>query len=142
MRGTTIVAVSGIANQGKSSSIKLAYSLLRKEFPNAQIEEIQIGVDITVVITINGVKVGIESQGDPNSRLFDSLEHFVKIGCKIIVCATRTRGGTVEAVEALSNKFRIEWLSPNPTTSKSKEDHANGVVAQQIVNIVLFALRA
>ena len=70
MKNRTIIAVRGVANQGKSASIKIVYSLLRELYPAAKIEELNIGVDITVVITIDGVKVGIESQGDPNSRLF------------------------------------------------------------------------
>lgn len=136
MNNRTIIAVRGVTNQGKSASIKIAYSLLRELYPAAHIEEFHFGVDITVVITINGVKVGIESQGDPNSRLFQSLEHFVKIGCKVIVCATRSRGATVEAVNSLAGKFRVEWYPKQGVSSASTHAAANRFFAQQIVAAV------
>lgn len=140
MKIKTIIAVRGVANQGKSASIKIAYSLLRERYPTAKIEELHIGVDITVVITIDGVKVGIESQGDPNSRLFQSLDHFVDIGCKVIVCATRSRGATVEAVNSLAGKYRIEWYPKQSVSSASKHAVANRSVAQQIVAAVQAAI--
>lgn len=142
MKSKTIIAVRGVANQGKSASIKIAYSLLREIYPTAKIEELHIGVDITVVITIDGGKVGIESQGDPNSRLFQSLDHFVNIGCKVIVCATRSRGATVEAVNSLAGKYRVEWYSKQGVSSSSKYEAANRSVAQQIVAAVQAAIDA
>lgn len=142
MKIKTIIAIRGVANQGKSASIKIAYSLLKGIYPAAKIEELYIGVDITVVMTIDGVKVGIESQGDPNSRLFQSLDHFVNIGCKVIVCATRSRGATVEAVNSLAGKYRVEWYPKQGMSSESKQAAANQSVAQQIVAAVQAAVDA
>jgi hypothetical protein len=138
----TIIALQGVANQGKSTSIKMAYALLKAAYPSAKIDERFIGADITVVITINGVKVGIESQGDPNSRLFESLGHFVKVGCKAIICATRSRGKTVEAVNALAGKYKIDWHPKSSASSVQKEEAANRAVARQIVSAVQAAIDA
>lgn len=67
------------------------------------------GRDIKVLITINGVKIGIESQGDPikNTRLPDSLAEFVEIGCEIIVCAARTYGRTRDVVDDVAKGYEI-----------------------------------
>ena len=45
-------------------------------------------IDVKAIMDINGHKVGIESQGDPNGRLKESLSDFVKAKCSIIICAT------------------------------------------------------
>lgn len=142
MKTKTIIVLRGVANQGKSTSIKMAYALLKNAYPNAHFQELHIGVDITVVITINGTKIGIESQGDPNSRLFASLDHFVSIGCKVIICATRSRGKTVEAVNALEGKYKIDWHSKSSAPSAAKQDAANRFVAQQIFAAVQAAIDA
>jgi hypothetical protein len=142
MKTKTIIAVRGVANKGKSGTIKIVYSLLKKLYPTAVIEELTIGVDITVVMTIDEVKVGIESQGDPNSRLFNSLGHFVKIGCKVIVCATRSRGATEEAVNSLAGDFQVEWFPKISISSASQHEAANRSDAQQIVAAVQAALDA
>ena len=138
----TLIALSGVANQGKSTSIKIAYDMIKTAYPKAHFDEIIIGVDITVVITIDGVKVGIESQGDPGSRLFRSLDHFVKVGCKVIVCATRTRGATVDAVSALSGKYNIIWLNKTRASSIQAQGTSNRSIAQQIFNAVKIAISA
>ena len=91
-------------------------------------------------MTINAVKVGIESQGDPGSRLFKNLKYFVKIGCKVIVCATRSRGATVEAVNSLAVDFRVEWFSKVSISSASEHEAANRSDAQQIVAAVQAAI--
>ena len=80
----------GISNTGKSSTIRMIYNLLISKYPEAIKEIVNIGkTDITVVLTIKGIKIGIESQGDPNiviSKIVLSM--FIKIGCSIIVCAS------------------------------------------------------
>lgn len=135
----TLIALRGTANQGKSASIKEAYLLLKQAYPNAIVEEIWISVDITIAITINGAKVGIESQGDPNSRLFPSLKHFAKIGCNVIICATRTRGGTVDFVDTLKKQYSIQWLNKSGTSPRGRAA-ANSATANDIFTRVKLAL--
>jgi hypothetical protein len=142
MKSKTIIAGRGVANTGKSATIKIVYSLLKELYPTAIIEELHMGVDLTVVMTIDDLKVGMESQGDPNSRLFNSLDHFVKIGCKVIVCATRSRGATVEAVNSLAGDFLVEWFPKVSISSASNHEAANRSDAQQIVAAVRAAIDA
>src|SRR3989304_3812381 len=113
----TIVAVRGVANLGKSASIKKTYQLLKSAYPNAIFDEIVVSTDITIIIAINGVKIGIESQGDPNRRLFSSLNRFVQAGCKVIVCATRSRGKTLPTMQWRKKSLRLfnRPLTHNPS---------------------------
>lgn len=99
----TVIALSGFEKTGKTSTIKKFYELLKLKYP--EIKEIHShigGGDIQKILELNGVKIGIESQGDPDSRIFESLKMFSeKEKCDIIVCAIRTKGGTLNAVNKL-----------------------------------------
>ena len=135
----TLIAVRGVANRGKSASIKEVYLLLKRAYPGAEFEDIFIGADITAIITINGLKVGVESQGDPNSRLFKSLPHFVRRGCQVIICATRTRGETVDLVNKYADRYSVSWLDKS---SAPNEDAANRATALKILAMVQSSLGA
>ena len=55
--------------------------------------------------------MGIESQGDPSSRLRQSLSAFVAAKCDIIFCACRTSGMTVGWVNSLSPGYSIHFVT-------------------------------
>lgn len=75
-----IIANTGIGNQGKSSSIKEVYNLLVSRYPdNVQIIHPVESGDVKAIVDVKGVRIGIESQGDPNSRMFQSLQDFLKV---------------------------------------------------------------
>ena len=131
-----IIALRGVGNRGKSQTIKDACDLLAK-YPGATIEHLAVtrGRDIKVLVTINGTKIGIESQGDPSNRLPASLKEFVGMGCEIIICATRSSGDTVEAVRKLGRDYEIVWLShgENLVNSESKQKVRNQKTVKQII---------
>src|SRR5688572_25137658 len=125
-----VVALSGTGTKGKSQTIRKAAELL-SNFAGAKVEDQSRsrGADIKVVITINGIKIGVESQGDPRpGRLPESLAEFVEINCEIIVCATRSYGGTVNAVRNLeaAHGYEVVWFQQKDAgESKSKQEAAN-----------------
>lgn len=133
MKKTTL-AVWGVANIGKSQTIKSVYDLLLSKYPKAKQEHVIDGKDVRAVVTINGKKIGIESQGDPNSRLFESLELFVKVKCQVIVCATRTRGATVTAVESLETNYDVIWYEKESVNGSSAQTKINLTMAKKLVN--------
>lgn len=132
----TVFANSGTADQGKSSTIIEIFNLLNKKYRNSIEIIFSSEWDITAVVTIGKIKIGIESQGDPNSRLLNSLKYFVKINCDIIICSTRTSGTTVDAVNALNKRgYNIVWV----TNYRSKEkDHKalNKISANHIFKLI------
>lgn len=81
---------------------------------------------------IKGLKLGIESQGDPGSRLADSLDLFIREQCVIIVCATRTWGATVEAVGRHASEFDIRWRSKLRESHPEQHDPSNNALALDI----------
>ena len=127
-----VIALRGCSNIGKSNTIKKSYELLSTKYPNAGKDHEISDVDIRVILTIHGVKVGIESQGDPGGRLAKSLRLFVNFGCKVIVCATRTRGQTVDAVNELESSYEILWIE-QISVKISDQESSNLGMAKRIV---------
>jgi hypothetical protein len=139
-----IITLSGVSNIGKSETIKLLYSKLINEFKDFSfVEDVKQITDdkgdITVVIVIHGKIIGIESQGDPGSRVVRSLPNFVKLNCDIIICATRTRGSTVELVEKFSNEYKIEWMSKKVVKDNFRvvNDKEAGLILEKIKIILI-----
>jgi hypothetical protein len=135
----TVFANWGTAGQGKSSTVKEIAQLILKNYPSATTDPVTIDFtfDIRVVITIGKIKIGIESQGDPNSRLFDSLKYFVKINCDIIICSTRTSGSTVDAVNELYSKHGYDnvWVT-NYRSNEKNQNTLNDFSAKHIFELI------
>ena len=124
-----LFALRGKKNSGKSQTIRTAIEMLTDHYPDATIEHNHTTKkDIQTVLTINGWKIGIDSQGG-------SLESFVNAGCDVIVCATRTSGPTVNAVKALRG-FDVQWIE-QPEQSQAHEQILRSIaMARQIVERV------
>lgn len=135
----TVIANWGHAQKGKSDTVKRVAQIILRNYPNATTNptNIDFSADIKIVITIDKIKIGIESQGDPNSRLFESLKEFAKINCDIIICSTRTSGGTVDAVNALctSDNYDIIWAT-NYRSNEKNQNSLNDLSARQFFELM------
>ena len=135
----TIFANWGQAGQGKSDTVKRIAQEILTTYTTATTSPTTINFsgDIQVIITIGKVTIGIESQGDPNSRLFASLKKFSLANCDIIICSTRTSGGTVDAVSALhtSHGYEIVWVT-NYRSSEKNKSTLNDISAKHIFTLV------
>lgn len=133
-----VIVNKGHGFVGKSSSIKMVYQKLKSLYPsNIKVinEAKHKDDDITAIIDVCGVLVGIESQGDPNSRMFNTLPKFVEMGCEIIVCACRTWGETKKKIESLNKDgFDIIWTT-NPR-NKNLADELNTLWADMVIDII------
>lgn len=99
-----------------------------------------------MTIQFGNIKIGLESQGDPQSRLIseDSLRKLAdkkydpKLGgCDIIICATRTKRDTVKKVDQIANEYDYNtlWISSfwSPTLNKK---YLNRAAALNIIEII------
>jgi hypothetical protein len=137
----TIIAIHGRSNEGKSETIKKVCSLILQTFPTAipSLDNIDYNGDILLTVTINEIKIGIESQGDPNSRMIydETLRKLANEKCDIIICATRTGGMTVKKVDSIANDygFHTLWISSfwSPTLNS---EVLNRKAAENIIDIV------
>jgi len=131
-----LIALWGAADSGKSSTLKIVHKTLSKLATNS-IEAISVsGVDVRDIFVINGVKVGIETQGDPGSRLEETLNILKKEGCKLIICATRTRGHTTEMVSSLNPPYHISWRGQSSVSEETLRDESNDAIAKLILKEV------
>jgi hypothetical protein len=55
------------------------------------------------------------------------------MGCEVIVCATRTWGGTVDAVSALEG-YDVLWLDQPVHSEQAQQASSNLVMAAKIVD--------
>lgn len=110
-----VFALQGPGSCGKSTTLVTLYSAVRSKYPAATVQTVHNSTtDIAVIISgVNGLVVGIESQGDPGSRLKNTLSTFVAAKCDIVFCACRTRGMTVGWVNALSPQYNIHFVQQN-----------------------------
>ncbi len=110
-----LYALQGGSKCGKSETLRNVIQLLTSKYPMATVNILIDGnIDKKVVFTnLKGLTVGIETQGDPNFRLKNSLDDFMKRGCNIIFCACRTRGMTVQWVNSLGNNYSIHFTKKN-----------------------------
>lgn len=133
----TVIAIWGTGKQGKSETIKSINENLEVEFPNLKRQIINDSADITVILTIKKIKIGIESQGDPGSRIFKSLKLFTKSKCQIIICASRTSGSTVNAISELNGKYGYEIIWTANYTSKEKQHRPlNKLFSNNIIHLI------
>jgi hypothetical protein len=135
----TVIANIGHANQGKSDSIKKVLQLLLLKYPNSNtpLAKIDYSGDVKVIISIRNLKIGIESQGDPNSRLGKSLDEFAAESCDIIICSCRTRGQTAYDVDSMKPQYGYDiiWVS-NYRSDEVDKDNLNELSAKQFVELV------
>jgi hypothetical protein len=90
--------------------------------------------DIKIIMTgVKGKKIGIESQGDPNSRLEQSLKDFVNAGCDIIFCACRTSGMTVQWINSHKPKYTPFFINQTIVASAQQKQNNNNM-AKQLIN--------
>ena len=134
-----IIANYGSGNKGKSTSVKEVYKLLAARYPTdvTVIHPLSSG-DVKAIIKVKGILVGIESQGDPNSRMKNSLVDFLNAGCKIIVAACRSYGDTANAIEDMHKYgYQVIWA----TNDKNWDDQAiidylNIQYARHVIQII------
>lgn len=133
----TVIADAGGGGIGKSSAIKQVYEEIKKKYPHFIDLRPPITVgDINALIEINGIIIGIESQGDPGSRMYKSLEDFVNQRCDIIVCACRTKSDTKAAVIKLGSVHSYRLIYAQHLINSSIKDVLNHKYALSIVSII------
>jgi hypothetical protein len=135
-----LIVLSGRANVGKSRTIKRVYELLQSKHPNLKFIvplSPRLRTETYVVLKINKIIIGIASRGDNRRCIEEALPLFFNPHkCKIILCATRTKGGSWDAVQEFSenNGYEINRIIKTPaepkvkTQSKSNEQYANDIV--------------
>lgn len=129
-----VIANWGSGDQGKSASVRNVFNRLSKKYSKKVF--IDDG-DIKAIVQIGDYKVGIESQGDPHSRLFQSIDDFISEGCVIIVCACRSWGETTNKVASLKKKgYDIIWTQNDRSDNELLHSGLNELYAERVERII------
>lgn len=145
MRNKTIVAIHNTANKGKTQTLTWLSDLLVAKYGSKSIKEEEPlrslkRSDFHIVIDANGIKIGIETQGDPGTGLDSKLELLVQTHqCDLIFCTTRTRGETVDAVRDIANDndYHLIWTSTyHMETNKTNKVDVNAIKARHLMEFV------
>jgi hypothetical protein len=148
MKKKTAICIWHTANKGKTETVrKFAKQLITEYQPYTVVYKstkdesiVPEKDDFILVLSINGKTIGIVSKGDDG---YDSEEKFnelaVKYKCDLIICASRTRGETVKAVDRLGKKYGFEeiWTSTYQIHDDEKMcEQLNKLKAKQLLELV------
>jgi hypothetical protein len=127
----TVIALRGKSNSGKSSTIRLAYQRLSQE--GMRVRPASTRMEIRgAILELNGVKVGFVSLGDLAEILEGYFGFLMSEGCVVIVCATRSYGGTVEFVQGLESDYNIVWVEKErqavPDQDRDSREKADEII--------------
>ena len=125
-----IIAVRGISNSGKTTSIKRALDIVKEESSARVVVVIKDGRDVIVVVEIDGIIV-FASAGDLEKMLKELFDRIKDIDWKILVCATKSRGATVDFINNLGSSHSVEWVENKWVNENINA--ANEATAREIV---------
>jgi hypothetical protein len=135
-----IIVLSGRSNIGKSNTIKIVYERLLTKYPYPSLIILpdtlaETGKEIWVVIKINGKRIGIESRGDNRTLVENALSIFVDYKCDIILCASRTRGESWDAIQAFgsAHDYNINRIEKVSKPTQPQQDISNIEYAEDII---------
>jgi hypothetical protein len=138
----TIVAIWGASNKGKTSTLREFAIALLAAYPTYKpLFPIPVAIsakgDFRLVVEVNGKIIGIESKGDPNTGLRARLEDLaVNHHCDIILCSTRTKGDTVDAVDSLSYHKHFQTIWASTYQIASNQNLANQAKAKHLLHLL------
>ncbi len=116
----TIILIKGNSKSGKSEVIREVFKLLN--IGNTFKVYIIDNIDVKAEGIYQNSKIGIESQGDPNSRQGQSLKEFANNNCDIIICASRTKGNTFENVIRISKQYNYQLITTSTFYNNFNKD--------------------
>lgn len=134
-----IIGIKNKSNKGKTTTIRSVAEIMCQKYLNKKRNFIgEVYESIDVVINNKQIRIGIISQGDPSTGLSKKLLEKVSDNCDVIICATRTSGETVSAVEEVikQNKGLLIWTSTYNINDKNLNDKMNNLKANQIIELI------
>lgn len=117
-----IICIYAPANSGKTKSIRRVDEILQSY--GATHQTLFDNTDFAREYMFRNRKIGILSEGDPNSRQVQTLDTFVKNHCEFIICTSRSHGPTCDAVTNIKGpNDELIWISPLYEYSKHLNIH-------------------
>lgn len=111
MKGKYIICDFARSDWGKSITLLNVIDILKTK-TKPKTEELIDEYDKYAVFELDGKVIVVNTQGDPDSYQEEGLKRAVAEKATIIVCASRTKGNTVDVIyEIAKNGYEVIWLS-------------------------------
>lgn len=127
------------SNWGKTQTLLKVIELLKTK-AKPTVEEVIDDIDKFAIFEINGKKIIVSTQGDPDSYQKEGLLRAISENANIIVCASRTKGSTADNIYETTNG-NYEIILFNNFYAKNKDllciPTLNTISAEVIVNLIL-----
>lgn len=127
-----LIAFRGTQDTGKTSSIRMAFEMIKNHFGNGDYQEKILhrrGADFAALISVKSLKIGMVSYSEYVDDLRATLPKFAELGCQLIVCATKTRNterGALLAVIKFSKQHHYDvkyiWMETNNLTPGQRKE--------------------
>lgn len=136
---------------GKSRSIKAIFHVLkhRKDIGELDFDytvllgsdEFADKDDLKVLMNYLDVTIGLESRGDPNSRIANSIKEFIEVHkCDIIVCACRTKGKDVRAIKRMCKEAGYTFMAAPHFVIEDQDESLYDCLAEHYAESVIAAI--
>ena len=130
-----LIVVAGIGNSGKTKSIKDFALANLTNFPSPTGVEISYAGPFTK--NFRQYTIGIRSAGDTKALILDAIKFFTKNNCNLMVCATKSRGVTVNTINtfiAANPSLNVHHIQTRWFATVAQRAADNARVAQAILS--------
>ncbi|MCQ2974137.1 MAG: hypothetical protein MJ211_04935 [Bacteroidales bacterium] len=144
-----VIGLKGDSNQGKTTTLKIVYQLLKfeNEFEYHSFQFLGDYKDFRDILQIRGYKVGIVSQGDnvrdgkKNLSVDSHLRYFENEECDIVICACSIKGRKQEPQKDIEkfehiiiDKNKDEENKDEENKDEENKDKVNEEYAKKIID--------
>lgn len=136
----TIIALRGIGNSGKSTTIRILYTLmLENDFELVESNYDSHRGDFIAILKKNKKLIGITSVGNTYDYVHERLQELISANCTICVCACRTFDrfghGTNHAIGEFTN-YRCEFIDKTSNTNPATRLVSDTNYANDLLNAI------
>lgn len=125
-----IIALYASANKGKSTTLNKLIDLLETVADNFEISRAKESMGY---FEVWGKKIVVCTPGDTQEIIKGNIKFTQKHECDIFITATRTKGGTTEEIEKLTDKnsAQLVWVS------KEDDESKNSLIAAELFSLII-----
>lgn len=136
MKFKTIIAITGNDGQDKTAVIQALVDLIKRKYPRARFVQPDGIQGLKFIVVVKKITIGIECLDSSDRQVMQSLKDFTAQKCDVIVYSTRARGGIVNAVESLDDKYDLIWTQ-NYVTNERNRKELNSLFVESILKLIV-----
>lgn len=132
---SVILALRGRGNSGKTTTIEILHEIMIRNGYIQVPDRYRARVDFIDILSKKGKLIGITSSGDTFVRVSQRLEELTGENCNIIICACRTRGGSLDALVQYEDQ-EIRLIPKTIIRQRSRHETTNVADALRLLTMI------